>query len=116
MVRLIGKGLGGRWWLATITLVVAAAVVLAVAAGRADSNDRDAADPETATASATPSSVPGSASAEAGALAPPTPPAKVCESATLRGPSKRPAEAVEVSTEQSLADVVRAGSARTTYW
>jgi phage-related protein len=116
MVRLIGKGLGGRWWLATITLIVAAAVVLAVAAGRADSNDRDAADSETATASAAPSSVPGSASAEAGALAPPTPPAKVCESATLRGPSKPPADAVEVSTEQSLADVVRAGSARTTYW
>jgi nitrous oxidase accessory protein NosD len=118
MVRLIGKGLGGRWWAATVILIVAAAVVLAVAAGRADSDNRDAGDAETATASAsaTPSSVSGPASAEPGALAPATPPAQVCKSAKLEGPSKPPANAVNVSAGENLGDVVKAHPAKTTYW
>ena len=40
----------------------------------------------------------------------------MCDSPALKGPSKPPADAVEVSTHQNLADVVRARSGRTTYW
>jgi hypothetical protein len=113
MVRLIGERLGGRWWAATVILIVATAVVLVLASEKADLDDRTAGDSETAGAA---SSASGSASAEPRASAPLTPPPEVCDSATLQGPDKPPADAVEVSTEQNLAHIVRARPARATYW
>jgi len=48
MARFVIARLGGRqWWMITLALVVAAAVVLALAAGRADSDDGTAGDSNT---------------------------------------------------------------------
>jgi len=116
MVRLIGKGLGGRWWAATVILIVAAAVVLAVAAGRAGSDEGPTSDSETAAAADAPSSASESASDAPGAVAPAKPPAQVCDSGSLEGPSKPPADAVKVSTTDNLGDVVKAHGDHTTYW
>jgi hypothetical protein len=110
MVRLIGKGLGGRWWAATVVLMVAAAVVLALAAGRADSDDG------TAPESTEPANLPASSPAEPGGSAPTSPPARACDVATPEGPAEPPAGAVEVSTEEDLADLVRRRDKETTYW
>jgi nitrous oxidase accessory protein NosD len=92
-------------------LVIAATVALVFAAGRADSNDQTGPD-ETGTTS----SPPVSTSGESGASAPVSPVAKMCDSPALKGPAEPPAHAVEVSTDQNLAEVVRAGSGPTTYW
>ncbi len=117
MARFVIARLGGRqWWMITLALIVAAAVVLALAAGRADSDDGAAGDANTAGEPA-PSSMPESTPADTGVSAPSDPPAETCDSDDdLKGPSKPPGEAVEVSTEQNLADVVRARSGQTTYW
>ncbi|MGH8825059.1 MAG: right-handed parallel beta-helix repeat-containing protein [Jiangellaceae bacterium] len=56
----------------------------------------------------TPSSLP--------TAAPTTPGAQRCDGAALDGPSAPPADAVAVSTAQSLADVVAAHPGPTTYW
>jgi Right handed beta helix region len=101
------------WWPVTVVLVVAATVVLVFAAGRADSNDQTAPDSDTVT---TASSQPASTPMESGGSAPTSAVAKMCDSPALNGPSKPPADAVEVSTDQNLADVVRARSGRATYW
>ena len=101
------------WWPATVVLMIATTVVLVFAAGRADSDDQAPADSSTETAL---SSVPSSTPRDPGASPPTSPVAKMCDSAALKGPSKPPADVVEVSTEQNLAEVVRSHSARTTYW
>ena len=116
MARFVIARLGGRqWWMITLALIVAAAVVLALAAGRADSDDGAAGDANTAGETA-PSSMPESTPADTGVSAPSDPPAQACDSDDLKGPSKPSGDAVEVSTEQNLADVVRARSGQTTYW
>ena len=48
--------------------------------------------------------------------APARPPARICGSSQLRGPSTPPAHAVRVSTTQRLAAVVAAKAAGTTFW
>ena len=117
MARFVIARLGGRqWWMITLALVVAAAVVLALAAGRADSDDGTAGDANTVGESAAPSSLPESTPTDTGVSAPSDPPAQMCDSDDHKGPSKPPPGAVEVSTEQNLADVVRAGSGQATYW
>ena len=118
MARFVIARLGGRqWWMITLALVVAAAVVLALAAGRADSDDGTAGDSNAVGESAAPSSVPEATPTDTGVSAPSDPPAQVCGSGDdLKGPSKPPAGAVEVSTEQNLADLVRTGSGQATYW
>src|SRR5688572_29698604 len=105
MVRLIG----GPWWAATVVLIVVTAVVLALAAGRADSDDGTAPD------TAEPANLPAPSPAEPGGSTP-TSPVRACDSAALDGPAEPPAGAVEVSTEEDLADLVRERDNETTYW
>ena len=117
MARLLAERPAARWWAAIIALILVAAVVLALAAGRADSDDhatRDSDDPPAGTAAT--SNPPSATPAEAGASAPASPHARTCNSAVLEGPSKPPADAVTVSTDEDLADVVRARGGNTTYW
>ena len=96
MARFVIARLGGRqWWMITLALIVAAAVVLALAAGRADSDDGTAGDANTAGETA-PSSMPESTPADTGVSAPSDPSAKTCDSEDLKGPSKPPGDAVEV--------------------
>ena len=109
MARKIAATLAARKWaLASAVLVIATAVVLGIAARNAAS-DSGPATTEQPVASA--SSSVGSASP-----VPTTPPEPTCDSADLKGPSAPPSDAVEVSTTQSLADVVAAHSPKTTYW
>ena len=108
---------GARWWVATIVLIVAAAVVLALAVGDGDSDDGTASGsqppvPGTAASMSQPASTPE----EPGASAPTSPVAKRCDSADLDGPAEPPADAVTVSADQNLADVVKTRGANTTYW
>jgi hypothetical protein len=106
-----------RWWVATIVLMVAAAVVLVLAAGNADSDDQTAGDAEQpAPAATTPSSTPTVTPTEPGSSAPTSPDPRTCDSKALEGPAKPPTDAVIVSTDQNLADVVKANSGHTTYW
>jgi Right handed beta helix region len=113
MTRQLAKPPASRWWAATLVLILAAAVVLAFAAVRADSDDDSAR--ESVGAAGT-SDSPGPTPAGSGAYAPTTPVARTCDSAALEGPTKPPAEAVEVSAEENLADVVRTRHGNTTYW
>jgi len=98
--------------------MVAAAVVLVLAAGNHGSDDQatGSADQPAAAATLTPSSAPASTPAEPGASAPTSAGPRVCDSKALVGPSKPPADAVTVSTDQNLADVVKSNPGRTTYW
>jgi hypothetical protein len=98
----------------TLALVVAAAVVLALAAGRANSDDGTAGDSNTVGESAAPSMP--ETTPESGGSAPSDPTVQVFDRDDCKGLSKPPTGAVEVSTEQNLADVVRAGSGQATYW
>ena len=116
MARFVIARLRGRWWLATLVLMVAAAVVLALAAGRADSDDGTARDSDTAGGSAASGGPPASESAELETSAPTSPVAQICDSDALNGPSKPPADAVRVSTEDNLVEVVKAHGENTTYW
>jgi parallel beta-helix repeat protein len=113
MTRLFIERPGARWWATTIALIIAAALVLVFAAGRIDF-DSDAAGLSDATEA--PGDVPGFQPSGRGAAAPTTPPAQICDTADLHGPSSPPPGAVEVSTEENLADLVRAGREHTTYW
>jgi Right handed beta helix region len=97
----------------TVVLMVATAVVLALAAGRADSDDQTS--PESGVGT-TADTIPAPSPEESGSAAPTAPVAEMCDSGALSGPAEPPADAVKVSTEESLADVVRARPARTTYW
>jgi hypothetical protein len=112
--RLIAKPAALKW-AGSIVLIVAAAIVVGIAARNANSDDSSAgADPSLETTAA--SQVATSPAAEATSIAPKTPPAKTCDSDELRGPSEAPADAVTVSTEDNLADVVAAHPRKTTYW
>jgi hypothetical protein len=116
MARRIIERLGARWWVASIVLVVGAAVVLAWAARDADSED-DASGSETPVSGTSPlGSPPTSTPPEAGTSAPTSPVARRCDSADLDGPTKPPDGAVTVSADQNLADVVKAHNGNTTYW
>ena len=103
-----------RWWTGTIgVLAIGTAVIVAVAAADADSDNQSAGGSDQPVAgTAPPSGVPTSTSGTART----TPAPQVCDSAALDGPSTLPADAVKVSTAQSLADVVAAHPENTTYW
>ena len=115
MARRIIEALGARWRVATIVLVVAAAVVLALAARNAESQD-DASDSGAPVSGTSSGSPPASTPPEAGASAPTSPVSQRCDSADLEGPSTPPGDAVTVSANQNLADVVKAHGGNTTYW
>lgn len=104
------------WWLLTAVLLVATMVVLVLAVGNADSDDQSADGTETAAETSAPVSVSPSTSVSAASSAPTAPTAKRCDSAALKGPAKPPPDAVQVSTEQDLANVVKAHGPGTTYW
>ena len=116
MVRGIAAKPTARKWVGSIVLIIAAAVVVGIAARDANSDDSSAgSDPSLAGTSAA-SPVASSPATEASSAAPQTPPTERCDSDALDGPSKAPANAVTVSKEESLADVVAAHSGKTTYW
>ena len=101
----------------SIVLIVAATVVLGVAACDTNSGSAPTGDSELPVpATPPPSDLPSSTSAESASAAPEKPTAQTCDSKTLEGPSEAPANAVPVSTDQNLADVVKAHGANTTYW
>jgi hypothetical protein len=105
---------GTRWWVATVVLMVAATVVLVLAVGNSDDQATGNANQQVTVT--TPSSVPPAMPTETGSEAPPSPAPRRCDSKALDGPSKPPADAVTVSTDQNLADVVKAHAGHTTYW
>jgi hypothetical protein len=113
--RLIAKP-ATRKWAGSIVLIVAAAVVVGIAVRNTNSDDSSAgSDPSLAGITAA-SQLATSPAAEATSTAPKTPPAETCDSEALHGPSEAPGNAVTVSTEESLADVVAAHPRKTTYW
>ncbi len=107
--KLVAKLSARRWAAAGIILAIAAAVVLGIAArntyfrwwcgGLRSTGHRRFV-----------------RAAEPASKNPTTPPKPTCGGAALDGPEAPPSGAVEVSTAQSLADVVAAHSAGTTYW
>ena len=113
MTRHFIERLGAWWWVGAIALIIAAALVIAFAAGKIGSGDDAAAESGATGASG---STPGFPPTGPAASAPTTPPAQMCDSEALQGPTEPPADAVEVSPEKQLDDVVRARGERTTYW
>jgi nitrous oxidase accessory protein NosD len=107
------------WWTATIVLVIAAAVGLAVAAGDDGSNNGSTAgvsDREDVAETQPPSRLAAPTPTGQAATAPRIAGPQQCDSAALDGPSAPPAGAVAVSTAESLADIVAAHPEHTTYW
>ena len=99
---------GVSWLTATAIIAIAVAVLLVVTACDRGAASRNAGISAPREVTVTPSEPP--------AAAPSTPTAQMCDSPATRGPSKPPADSVQVSTQDNLADVVAARRGHTTYW